>query len=56
LVERNEQAQQNLRDKLAQQIDRDRDFEKAAQTVRQFMFLDRFSQQLKAAGRSVGQP
>lgn len=53
LVDRNQQAQQSLRDKLAQQIDVDHDFESAAQSVRQFMFLDRFAQQLKAAGRSA---
>ena len=56
LVSRNQQAQQVLQDKLAQQIDTDRDFESAAQTVRQFMFLDKFAQQLKSAGRRAAGP
>ena len=56
MKQRHEQAVAALHEQLRQTIDEDRDFAAAAGVVRQMMFLDRFGQQLKAAGLNVSKP
>lgn len=52
LIDQNLTAQLALQETLRQSIDQQQDYAAAADAVRQYMFLDRFAQQLIAVGRS----